>query len=175
MGNSTKIRHTAPAGGGIDPRAFREALGGFASGVVVVSGMSDGEPMGLTCQAFTSLSIDPPLVAFCPALSSVTWRRIRTAGAFCANVLADGQREVSDLFGQRRDDKFQRISWRPGLTGMPLIEGAAVHIECEIEDVHPGGDHEVVVGRVVALAGDAARGPLLYHRGRYATLAVPRT
>ena len=159
MVNSTEVRrdrHAAPAADGIDPRAFREALGGFASGVVVVSGMSDGEPMGLTCQAFTSLSIDPPLVAF------------------CANVLADGQREVSDLFGRRRDDKFQQVSWRPGLTGMPLIEGAAVHIECEIEDVHPGGDHEVVIGRVVALASDAARGPLLYHRGRYATLAVPR-
>ncbi|GAB2848470.1 flavin reductase family protein [Actinocorallia aurea] len=172
MTNSTELRAAAAGpGAGIDARLFRDVMGGFASGVVVVSGMVEGEPVGLTCQSFTSLSIDPPLIAFCPALSSVTWARIRPSGAFCVNVLAAEQRDVSGLFAQRRDDKFERISWRAGASGTPLIDGAAAHVECEIAAIHPGGDHEIVVGRVTALTGDAERMPLLYHRGRYGVIA----
>ncbi|WP_211360139.1 flavin reductase family protein [Actinocorallia herbida] len=172
MTNSTDVRQADAAHGReMDPRLFREVMGGFASGIVVVAGMVADEPVGLTCQSFTSLSMDPPLIAFCPALSSVTWRRIRPTGAFCVNVLAAEQRDVSGLFGQRRDDKFEQVPWRRGVSGAPLLDGAAAHIECEIAEIHPGGDHEIVVGRVVALTGDAERMPLLYHRGRYGVLA----
>ncbi|MFI0351260.1 flavin reductase family protein [Actinomadura sp. 9N407] len=163
-------RSAPPAEGGVDPRAFRDVLAGFASGVVLVSGMADEGPVGFTCQAFTSLSVDPPLVAFCPSSTSVSWGRIRPAGAFCVNVLADHQQELSAVFAQRRDDKFDHVTWRHGATGAPVIDGAVAHIDCEIEEIHAGGDHEIVVGRVVDLARDRDRTPLLYFGGRYGTL-----
>jgi 3-hydroxy-9,10-secoandrosta-1,3,5(10)-triene-9,17-dione monooxygenase reductase component len=156
----------------IDPRAFRDVLGCFATGIVLVTGLPDGEPVGLTCQSFTSLSMDPPLVAFCPSRTSVSWRRIRATGAFGVSVLAERQRALSDLFAQRRDDKFARVDWHHGTTGAPLIDGAVAHLECEVTGVHAGGDHEIVIGRVVDLAGSADGGPLLYFRGRYATLTT---
>ncbi|OLT27325.1 hypothetical protein BJF79_01625 [Actinomadura sp. CNU-125] len=161
---------TAATARPVDARAFRDVLGRFASGLVVITGLPDGEPAGFTCQSFTSLSIAPPLVACCPSRTSVSWRRIRATGAFCANVLSDGQRATSDLFAQRRDDKFAEVAWCPGETGAPRIEGAVAHIECEVESVHAGGDHEIVIGRVVALSGSAGHRPLLFYRGRYAAL-----
>ncbi|MGI5158973.1 flavin reductase family protein [Microbispora sp. CA-102843] len=169
MEDPSEVMQASPATE-IDSRTFRDALGCFASGVVVISGMSGGDPVGFTCQSFTSLSMTPPMVAFCPSVASVTWRQIRSAGAFCVNILSESQRRTSDVFAQRRDDKFAGISWRPGLAGAPLIDDALAHIECEIESVYPGGDHDIVLGRVVRLGGTGRTEPLLYYRGRYARL-----
>lgn len=154
-------------------RALRDVLGRFASGVVVVTGTVSGQPVGLTCQSFTSLSIDPPMVMFCPSATSTSWCRIRTSGAFCINVLGESQREVSNLFAQRRDDKFDDIDWRAGATGSPLIEGSLAHIDCGIESVFPGGDHDIVLGHVVETSLQPSGRPLLYYCGRYETLSRP--
>ena len=149
---------------------FREVLGRFATGVTVVTGVDDGEPVGLTCQSFTSVSLEPPLVLFVPARTSRAWPRIERAGAFCVNVLGAGQEPLSEIFASRGADKFAGIDWRPGATGSPVLEGGIAWLDCTLHAVHDGGDHLVVLGRVrdLGMRGDAE--PLLYVEGRYRSL-----
>lgn len=149
-------------------RHFRDVLGHFPSGVAVVTGLDAGRPAGLTVQSFCSLSLDPPLVLVCPARASLSWPRIEGTGRMCVNVLADDQEDLARAFAQSGQDKFAGLGWRPSpATGSPVLEGALAVIDCAIEQVHPGGDHLVVVGRVLALEAESERRPLLFHRSRY--------
>ena len=150
-------------------RAFREVLGRFATGVAVVTAMSDGEPVGMTCQSFSSVSLSPPLVLFCPAKTSRAWPLIQRAGSFCVNLLADGQHELSDVMATKGIDKFEGIGWEPTpLTGSPLLKGVLGFVDCTIHAVHEAGDHYVVLGRVQELESyDEVTDPLLFYRGRY--------
>jgi 3-hydroxy-9,10-secoandrosta-1,3,5(10)-triene-9,17-dione monooxygenase reductase component len=152
-------------------REFRDALGHFASGVTVVSAMCDAAPVGLTCQSFYSVSLDPPLVSFSVAVTSASYPRIRAAGAFCVNVLAHSQQWISDQFARSGADKWRGVAWRPTAAGNPVIEGAHMWVDCLLEAEHPAGDHYVVIGRVRELSppsGHAGR-PLIYYRGEYRT------
>ena len=150
-------------------RLFRETLGRFATGVTVVTAMSDDEPVGLTCQSFTSVSLDPPLVLFCPAKTSRSWPLIERAGTFCVNILAHDQHDISDTMATRGLDKFAGLAWQPSAkTGSPVLDGVLGHVDCSIEAVHDGGDHRVVVGRVVDLAVTDVAEPLLFFEGGYA-------
>jgi 3-hydroxy-9,10-secoandrosta-1,3,5(10)-triene-9,17-dione monooxygenase reductase component len=128
----------------------------------------DGEPVGMTCQSFTSVSLDPPLVAFLPSRQSRAIASIRRTGTFCVNFLADGQEELSDRFASRSDDKFAGVEWTrsPG-TGSPLLAGIVGHVDCTVQAVHEAGDHYLVIGRVVDLDVGEAEDPLLYYRGAY--------
>lgn len=149
-------------------RSFRDTLGRFASGVTVVTSTDDGTPVGLTCQSFTSVSLDPPLVLFCPARTSRAWPSIERSGVFAVNLLARDQEHVSDIFATRGIDKFAGLAWTPApVTGAPLLPGILGHVECEIEAVHEGGDHQVVIGRVVGLGITEVEHPLLFVEGRY--------
>lgn len=156
-----------------DDTAFRQVLARFATGVVVVTGMTTEGPAGLTCQSFSSLSLDPPLVLLSTARSSTTWPRIAATGRFAVNVLAADQQEVSTRFAVSGGDKFAGQGWRPGALGNPLLDGALAHVECDIDAVHDGGDHVVVIGRVRALeaAGLDTATPLVYYRSGYHALA----
>lgn len=159
-----------------DATAFRQVLARFASGVVVVTGTTPEGPAGLTCQSFSSLSLDPPLVMLSTARTSSTWPRIAATGRFAVNVLGADQRDVSGRFAVSGADKFAGQAWWRGRYGNPLLEGAIAHVECDVEAVHDGGDHEIVVGRVRALDApglrdDAQPSPLLYYRSAYRTLA----
>jgi 3-hydroxy-9,10-secoandrosta-1,3,5(10)-triene-9,17-dione monooxygenase reductase component len=153
-------------------RRFREVLGRFASGITVVTSISGGEPVGMTCQSFSSVSLDPPLVMFVPARTSRAWPVIQRSGRFCVNVLAADQEPVSTRMATKGVDKFDGIAWHPAeVTGSPVIEGTLAHLDCTIHAVHEGGDHFIVIGRVEHLAttdGDVSE-PLLYFRGRYRT------
>src|ERR1700712_3821589 len=101
-----------PVAEAIDPGAFRHALGQFCTGVTVVAAISaDGDPVGFACQSFAALSLDPPLVLFCPGKGSRTWPLIEAAGSFCVNVLAHEQRDVSMVFGKAGEDKFAAVDW----------------------------------------------------------------
>jgi 3-hydroxy-9,10-secoandrosta-1,3,5(10)-triene-9,17-dione monooxygenase reductase component len=152
-------------------RRFRDTLGRFATGVTVVTALSDGTPVGLTCQSFSSVSLDPPLVLFCPARTSRAWPLIERAGTFCVNLLARDQVELSDAMASRGVDKFEGVGWSPApVTGAPLLDGVLGHVECEVHAVHDGGDHHVVLGRVVGLATTDVTEPLLFAEGRYAGL-----
>jgi 3-hydroxy-9,10-secoandrosta-1,3,5(10)-triene-9,17-dione monooxygenase reductase component len=121
----------------------------------------------MTAQSFTSLSLDPPLILVCPARTSTTWPQI-AGRAFAVNVLAADQREISGLFARRGADRFAEVTWHSGPCGMPLIEGAIAHIECDLESVHGGGDHLIAVGRVRSLATSSTEPrPLLFFRSNY--------
>jgi flavin reductase (DIM6/NTAB) family NADH-FMN oxidoreductase RutF len=154
----------------IEPAHFREVLGHFLTGVVVVTAMLDGVPAGMSAQSVVSLSLDPPLVLFCPARTSTTWPRIRAARRFALNILAADQRELSVSFSRSGTDKFAGVSWEAGRTGAPLLAGALAHVESVLEEVYPGGDHEIVVGRVVGLEIRRDTSPLAFFRGDYLNL-----
>lgn len=151
----------------VTPEAMRDALGAFASGVVVVTAHGPDGPVGFTCQSFSSLSLDPPLVSFSPARSSSSWPRIRDIGRFCVNVLAADHEHHSAGFARSGVDKFAGVSWSPAPSGAPVLEGVGAWIDCRLWNEYDGGDHTIVAARVDAIGADPARLPLLFHRGGY--------
>ncbi|MFF4492213.1 flavin reductase family protein [Streptomyces sp. NPDC001544] len=156
----------------VDQADFRRVLGTFATGVTVITAPpTDGDrsPAGFACQSFTSLSLDPPLVAFMVGRTSTTWPRIARAGTFCVNVLAAGQGDLCRGFAMSGADKFAGVEHDPApVSGSPRLAGTLAWIDCTIHAVHTGGDHLIVVGRVDALGtGDGETAPLLFHRGRF--------
>jgi 3-hydroxy-9,10-secoandrosta-1,3,5(10)-triene-9,17-dione monooxygenase reductase component len=154
----------------VDPQMMREVLGHFASGVTVVTAVTDGGPVGFTCQSFSSLSLDPPLVAFAPARTSQTWARLREIGRFCVNVLAEGQDDLSQRFARSGPDKFDGVPWTPSPHGNPVLEDVVAWIDGQLWAEYDGGDHTIAVARVLDLGADPDRRPLLYHRGSYGLL-----
>ncbi len=112
-----------------DARHLRDVLGRFCTGVTVVTSMSDGEPVGMTCQSFSSVSLSPPLVLFCPAKASGTWPTIERAGFFCVNVLADGQQEISTRMATTGVARFDGIPWSQSGTGAPLLDGILGYVD----------------------------------------------
>lgn len=150
-------------------RRFRDTLGRFCSGVTVVTSVSDGEPVGMTCQSFSSVSLHPPLVMFVPAKTSRAWSAIHRSGHFTVNFLTNDQRDLSTLFATRGADKFAGVDWDPGSTGAPVLGGTLGHITCTIHAVHEVGDHYIVVGRVQDLQVGTDTDPLLFFRGAYST------
>jgi flavin reductase (DIM6/NTAB) family NADH-FMN oxidoreductase RutF len=149
-----------------DAGRFREVLGHFVTGVTVVTAMEDGEPVGFTCQAFTSLSLDPPMVALAPGKSSTSWPRIAAAGAFCVNILAEDQEALSRDFAVSGGDKFTGVGWHPAGNGAPVLDGALAWVECTLVLSHDAGDHELVIGRVQDMGVGRGR-PLVYYRGGF--------
>ncbi len=154
----------------VDPRLMRDVLGHFASGVTVVTAIADEGPIGFTCQSFSSLSLDPPLVVFAPARTSSTWPRLREIGRFCVNVLAEDQTELSGAFARSGTDKFAGVHWRTSRRGQPVLDDVVAWIDCELWAEYDGGDHTLVAARVLDLGGDPGRRPLLFHRGAYGLL-----
>jgi flavin reductase (DIM6/NTAB) family NADH-FMN oxidoreductase RutF len=155
-----------------DSATYRQVLGHFPTGVTVVTAATDGVPVGLAVGSFSSVSLDPPLVAFFPDRSSSSWPRIEAAGAFCVNILGEDQEDVCRRFAMKGDDKFNGLGWKATATGSPLIEGVIAWIDCEIDSVAEAGDHFCVIGRVRDLAVGHDRGPLVFFRGGYGRFAV---
>lgn len=156
----------------IDQRAFRDTVGRFCTGVVLVTGVDEGQPVGFAAQSFVSLSLDPPLVALCPALTSSSWPRIRASGHFCINVLGADQKALCDAFARSGGDKYAGVSWSAAPSGSPRIDGVLAWIDCAFETEHEAGDHTIAIGRVGALEareGDLA--PLLFFTGAYGRFA----
>jgi len=151
----------------IEPQVFRRVLGHFLTGVAVVSAMDGGEPVGLTVGSFFSVSLDPPLVGFCAALSSRTWPIVRRFGRFCVNVLAADQEGVCRSFARTGADKFEGLSWGLSDGGCPRLDDVIAWIDCDIEVVHEAGDHEICIGRVRALGDGRLSVPLPFFRGKH--------
>ncbi|MDT4935628.1 MAG: 3-hydroxy-9,10-secoandrosta,3,5(10)-triene-9,17-dione monooxygenase reductase component [Pseudonocardiales bacterium] len=151
----------------VDATTFRRALGHFCTGVTVIAAVDGEEPVGFACQSFAALSLEPPLVLFCPGKSSRTWPAIEAAGSFCVNVLAHSQRDVSAVFGRAGADKFASVGWTPAPSGAPILDGVLSWIDCSVDSVLDGGDHWIVVGRVTALGEHGEQRPLLFYRGAY--------
>jgi flavin reductase (DIM6/NTAB) family NADH-FMN oxidoreductase RutF len=157
----------------LDKAHFRRVLSHFASGVVVVTGVVNSRPAGLTCQSFTSLSLDPPMVLFCPSKASTSWPLLATAPYLCINILSQGQHWLSDAFARSGADKFAGVSWTPTPHDAPALDGAAAHIEARVAGHHDGGDHHIVTCLVESLSEAADADPLLYYRSRYHALHQP--
>ncbi len=154
-----------------DVNSFKDAMSRFTSGVTIVAGMEDGQPVGFSCQSFISLSIAPPFVAVAPARTSTSWPRIARAGKFCVNVLGDHQEDLCRGFAVSGGNKFEGVDWHPSaVTGAPVIVGSLAWVDCHVELVHDAGDHELIIGKVLDL-GTNDGSPLLFYRSKFATLA----
>jgi flavin reductase (DIM6/NTAB) family NADH-FMN oxidoreductase RutF len=154
----------------IGPDDFRRVLGHFATGVTIVTTCdADARPTGLTVSAFTSLSLDPPLVLVCVDHKSQSYPALWESGHFAVNMLTTEQELVSRRFASTRMDKFDDVPYRLGDLGVPLIDAALAQLECVTVSRHVEGDHTIFVGRVER-AWTATGEPLLYFRGRYARL-----
>ncbi len=163
-----------PAGAGaetgspdFDPRELRNALGQFATGVTVITTVAPGgERIGVTANSFTSVSMDPPLVLWCPGRHLRSLPHFERATHFAINVLASDQHELSRRFATPDDDKFAGVPLRTGIAGIPVLEGTLATFECRTVARHEAGDHVIYVGQVERFRHEPAS-PLVFHGGRY--------
>ena len=153
--------------GGVDGATFRAVMASVAAPVSVVTVMAGQRPHGSTVSAFTSLSLDPPMVLVSLDRRSDLLSHIRASGSFGVNVLAAGQAALARAFARKGDDKFDGVAWVPE-AGVPRLPGCAGWLACEVASLVPGGDHEVVLGRVIA-AEHADFPPLTYHQRSFGT------
>ena len=153
-----------------EPHTFRSVLGHFASGIVIVTSGLEGQPVGLTAQSFASVSLEPPLVLFCPSKSSTSWPTVRQTAKFCVNVLAENQEAVCQRFATSGGSKFEGVSWVWNDHGLPVIDDCIAYIDCSLHLVHDAGDHEIAIGLVESLDLGLPNRPLLYYQGAYRQL-----
>jgi flavin reductase (DIM6/NTAB) family NADH-FMN oxidoreductase RutF len=147
---------------------FRTVLGHFATGVAVVTAVDEATPVGLTIQSFCSLSLDPPLILLCPGLASMSWPRVERVGRLCVNLLSEGQEQVARQFARSGADKYAGVAWAPSRdTASPMLDGALAWIDCQVETTYPGGDHLIVVCRVLDLAARTDLRPLLFFQSGF--------
>ncbi|GII58679.1 monooxygenase [Planotetraspora thailandica] len=142
-------------------------MGMFASGVTVITGMDDEEPVGFACQSFASVSLVPPLIMFCADHNGRAWPKIRKTGRFCVNVLGEDQVDICGRFGSSRGRKFDDLDWDLSPWGIPALPDVLLRVHAEVENVHVAGDHDVVIGRVVQLEHVIEQRPMLFFRGRF--------
>jgi len=158
---------SAPGDESFDPRDLRNALGTFATGVsVVTTAGPDGVPIGFTCNSFSSVSLSPPLVLWSLSLRSPNLSNFLQAPNFAVNILAADQLPIARRFAQPVADKFDGVRYSPGAGGIPLIDGAAGHLECRNETRYYSGDHVIFIGHVLHYAWRDCE-PLIFWRGRY--------
>jgi flavin reductase (DIM6/NTAB) family NADH-FMN oxidoreductase RutF len=158
-----------------DVSAFRQAMGSFPTGVTVVTvACDDGNLHGMTVNSFSSVSLDPMLVLVCLVQTSRGLGLIERAGAFVVNVLSAGQQDVSRWFANRHrpagSTMFDGVPFEPGVTGGPMLLGAAASFDCRLRQSHRAGDHLIVLGEVVALVHRPHLEPLIFHAGTYKAL-----
>ncbi len=159
--------------GGADRAAFLEAMAELPAGVTALTTWDDdGVPVGATLSAVSSLSLEPQLVLVCLARSSSTCRALTPGRRFLLHILCDGQESVAHALATKRADKFAAVAWRPGLGGLPQIEGSASVLACRVDGLHGGGDHLIVIGAVEAVEPGTGT-PLVYHRRALVRSPVP--
>jgi 3-hydroxy-9,10-secoandrosta-1,3,5(10)-triene-9,17-dione monooxygenase reductase component len=158
----------------IDPRRFRRVLGHLPTGVTVIAAYGVDAPVGMTANSVTSVSLDPPMILFCPAKSSSTWPRIRATGAFCVNVLAGHHEELTRQFAAKGIDRFSGVAYEERPTGPALIDAIA-WIECVLYSEQEAGDHMIALARVISIETRAVADPepLVFFRGRYGSFRTP--
>jgi 3-hydroxy-9,10-secoandrosta-1,3,5(10)-triene-9,17-dione monooxygenase reductase component len=159
----------------VEPALFRQVLGCYATGIVVVAALVDGVPQGLAVNSFTSVSMDPPLVAFCAARASSTWPVLRRSGAFAVSVLSQQQEQACRTFARKGADRFAQVRWTVSPGGHPVLEGALAWLDLRAGDIHQAGDHELVIGEVTGLAAAAEGRPLVFFRSAFVEVGTAAT
>lgn len=165
---------------GLDPsideearRAFRNALGQFCTGVTAITALSpDNERIGITVNSFSSLSLDPPLILWSIAHTTPSFAFFAPGDPFAVNVLATDQQALAMKFAQSGADKFEGVDVHEGRRGVPLVTGCVAYLECDVDARHPGGDHDIIVGRVHRVF-NVGKAPLLFHGGAFQSLPRP--
>jgi 3-hydroxy-9,10-secoandrosta-1,3,5(10)-triene-9,17-dione monooxygenase reductase component len=155
----------------VDSKEFRSILGHYPTGVCAITSMSDGKPLGMIVGSFTSVSLDPPLVAFLPDRKSRSWSKIEATGGFCVNVLSEQQEYVCKALASKVEDKFETISYRLSQAGLPILDKVLAWIDCDLFAVHEAGDHFIAIGQVRALDVEHIHPPLLFFRGNYGSFS----
>ncbi|HEY9265943.1 MAG TPA: flavin reductase family protein [Mycobacterium sp.] len=159
---------------GDDVMALRTAYANLPSGVTAVCAEIDGELVGMAASSFTAVSLDPPLVSVCVMNGSRTWRRLQDTPRLGVSVLAADQGTLCRTLGAKEGDRFAGVETVATSDGAVLVQGAGVWLDCEIHSLLPGGDHVIVLLRVLGLDVDAERDPLVHHAGSFRGL-VPHT
>jgi flavin reductase (DIM6/NTAB) family NADH-FMN oxidoreductase RutF len=157
----------------IDPASFRQVLGHYPTGVVVITAtLPDGEPMGMTVGSFSSVSLDPMLVSFMPTTASKSFAALRTAKGFCVNVLAADQEPLARRFARSGPDRFEDVQWSVAENGAPVLAGTVASIHCSFDSVVEAGDHYIALGAVEALEIHRPVSPLLFFQSGYGKFSV---
>jgi len=151
----------------VSPAEMRSALGQFASGVTVVTGMDEQGPIGFACQSFASVSLDPPLILFCADHRGRSWPRLRESGRFTVNVLNEEQADLCTRFGSRDGRKFDGLECETSKWSTPSLPGVLMRVHAEVHEVHTAGDHDVVIGRVLELETVVQKSPMIFFRGKF--------
>jgi flavin reductase (DIM6/NTAB) family NADH-FMN oxidoreductase RutF len=163
-----------PGASQFNSREFRDALASFVTGVTVITTQGTDHPYGMTANAFSSVSLDPPLILVCVIQGTEGAAFIQENGVFAVNVLATEQEPVSRYFASRDRprgwDTFRQISHSRAASGSPILDGVAAYLDCRLVAAHDAGDHVIFVGEVMALGSDLDATPLLFHRGQYRAL-----
>lgn len=161
-------------GASFTPEEFRRVMGNFATGVAVVTTRAGSAPQGLTVNAFTSLSLAPPLILVCIDKSVNSHGAIAQSGVFAVNILARDQEEVSKRFADKAWEgrRFEGLAHRTAATGAPILDGAVAYIDCRVASAFEGGDHTIFVGKVEDLKVQREAEPLLFFRGKYARVGA---
>jgi flavin reductase (DIM6/NTAB) family NADH-FMN oxidoreductase RutF len=151
----------------LDSGEFRRILGHYPTGVCAVTAMADEEPLGMIVGSFTSVSLNPPLVAFLPDRKSESWPKIEASGHFCVNVLSEQQQHVCRALSSKGENRFEGLSYRLSDNGLPILDGIVAWIDCRLFAVHEAGDHYIAIGQVRALDVESTQAPLVFFQGRY--------
>ena len=167
------MSHTTPPINAIDPKLFRQLLGCFPTGVAVITTRTaDGKPAGLTCNSFSSVSLEPPLVLFSLRKASSLLGTFVEAGSFAINILSQSQDQLSGRFASSKiADKFEGVAWQSGPLGTPIIDDCLASFECRPYARHEAGDHEVFIGEVTHMTTGSADHALVFYKGAYMMLA----
>lgn len=157
----------------IEPKLFRQLLGCFPTGVAIITTRNaEGEPVGLTCNSFSSVSLEPPLVLFSLRKASSLLPTFDAADAFAINILSQDQDALSGRFASSKIvDKFEGVSWRAGELRMPLIDACLASFECQVHARHEAGDHVIYIGEVKHMAAGTDDHALVFYKGAYMMLA----
>ena len=155
-----------------DPKVFRKVLGHFPTGVTIVTGVHQGEPLGMTVNSFNSVSLDPPLISFCAAQNSTSWPRLAECKSLGVNVLGSHQQALATKFAKSGQDKFSDVKFEVSPLGSPVLDGAVAIFDCEHFDRIVAGDHIVVLLKVIDLSLHAeANSPLVFFSGGFRSLS----
>ncbi len=153
-------------------REFRDVLGSFATGVTIVTSNYQDAPVGMTINSFSSVSLEPPLVLWCLSKDANSYDIFSSTKFYNIQILSETQKELSKKFANPDSDKFDGVSWHSDNREVPYIEGCKATLHCEQETLHEGGDHIIVVGRVIEISEMTEEKPLIFAQGKYAELKV---
>ena len=174
MARSVQPLAATPVGSGVDPSAFRETLGRFATGVALITASADGAPLGLIANSLAAVSLSPPLVSFCPSRGSFTWSRMRRGRRFGVNLLGAQHEDYVRRAASPRADRFSNIEWEHTASGVPRVADSLAFVDCALADEHPAGDHWIVVGHVEDADVDPGAAPLVFWASRFGRFDAPR-